>query len=137
VADIPEGDLPSIAVGQSVTVKPRGSNRTYAGKIALIYPSINAQTRTARVRVELPNPDGALMPDMYADVEIATGSGKPVLAVADTAIIDSGDRGGGFVEIKDGVADGDRVVTSANFLIDAESNLKAALQGLNAPGEAK
>ena len=159
VADIPEGDLPSIAVGQSVTVKPRGSNRTYTGKIALIYPSINAQTRTARVRVELPNPDGALMPDMYADVEIATGSGKPVLAVADSAIIDSGDRqvviidkgegrleprpvktgrrGGGFVEIKDGVADGDRVVTSANFLIDAESNLKAALQGLNAPGEAK
>jgi len=159
VADIPEGDLPSIAVGQSVTVKPRGSNRTYKGKIALIYPSINAQTRTARVRVELPNPDGALMPDMYADVEIATGSGKPVLAVADSAIIDSGDRqvviidkgegrleprpvktgrrGGGFVEIKDGVADGDRVVTSANFLIDAESNLKAALQGLNAPGEAK
>jgi len=159
VADIPEGDLPSIAVGQSVTVKPRGSNRTYNGKIALIYPSINAQTRTARVRVELPNPDGALMPDMYADVEIATGSGKPVLAVADSAIIDSGDRqvviidkgegrleprpvktgrrGGGFVEIKDGVADGDRVVTSANFLIDAESNLKAALQGLNAPGEAK
>jgi Cu(I)/Ag(I) efflux system membrane fusion protein len=159
VADIPEGDLPAIAVGEPATVKPRGSNRTYAGKIALIYPSINAQTRTARVRIELPNPDGALLPDMYADVEIATGSGKPVLAVADTAVIDSGDRqvvildkgegrleprpvktgrrGGGFVEIKDGVADGDQVVTSANFLIDAESNLKAALQGLNAPGEAK
>ena len=49
----------------------------------------------------------------------------------------TGRRGGGFVEIKDGVAEGDKVVTAANFLIDAESNLKAALQGLNAPGEAK
>ena len=159
LADVPEGDLPAIAVGEPATVKPRGSNRTYAGKIALIYPSINARTRTARVRIELPNADGALLPDMYAEVEIAIGSGKPVLAVPDSAVIDSGDRrivildkgegrleprpvrtgrrGGGDVEVKDGVSAGDRVVTSANFLIDAESNLKAALQGLNAPGEGK
>ena len=159
VADIPEGDLPAITVGEPTTVRPRGSSRSYSGKISLIYPTINAQTRTARVRVELPNPDGALLPDMYADVEIATGGGKPVLAVPDSAVIDGGDRqvaiidkgdgrleprpvktgrrGGGFVEIKDGVAVGDQVVTSANFLIDAESNLKAALQGLSAPGEAK
>ena len=90
---------------------------------------------------------------MFADVEIATGSDKPVLAVPDDAVIDTGTRqvvlldrgegrfeprtvrlgarGDGYVEIRDGVADGDRVVTSANFLIDAESNLKAALQGLS------
>jgi Cu(I)/Ag(I) efflux system membrane fusion protein len=159
LADIAESDLPSIAVGQQATVKPRGSDRTFTGQIALIYPTINKETRTARLRIELPNPDSALMPDMYAEVVIATGSAKPVLAVPTSAVIDSGDRqavildkgdgrleprdvklghrGEGFVEIASGLADGDKVVTGANFLIDAESNLKAALQGLNAPRKAK
>ena len=159
LADIPESDLPSIAVGQTVTVKPRGSMRSFEGRIGVIYPTINKETRTARLRVELANPDSVLLPNMYADVDIATGSDKPVLTVADTAVIDSGDRqivildkgegkfeprpvktarrGGGFVEITDGLAAGDQVVVAANFLIDAESNLKAALQGLTAPGEAK
>ena len=158
LADIPENDLPSIAVGQKVTVKPRGSTRTFEGRIGVIYPTINKETRTARLRVELANPESVLLPNMYADVDIATGSDKPVLTVADTAVIDSGDRrivildkgdgkfeprpvktgrrGGGFVEITDGLAAGDQVVVAANFLIDAESNLKAALQGL-AQGEAK
>ncbi len=159
LVDIPESDLPTIAIGQPVTVKPRGSAQTFKGRVALVYPSINKETRTARLRVELPNPDGALLPDMYAEVEIATGVDTPVLTVSDAAVIDSGDRkvaildkgdgkfeprpvltgrrGSGFVEIKDGLTDGDRVVTSANFLIDAESNLKAALQGLTAPGDPK
>lgn len=159
IADIAESDLPSIAVGQAVTMKPRGSSRIFTGQIALVYPSINKETRTARVRIELPNLDGALLPDMYADVTIATGSEKPVLAVPASAVVDSGERqsvildkgdgrlephdvtlghrGDGFVEITSGLADGDKVVTGANFLIDAESNLKAALQGLTAPGEAK
>jgi Cu(I)/Ag(I) efflux system membrane fusion protein len=159
VADVPEGDLARVAVGQVATVRPRGSEHAYAGKISVVYPTINPTTRTARVRVELPNPDGALLPDMYADVEIATGDGRPVLAVPDGAVIDGGDhpvvivdkgegrleprpvrtgrRGGGLVEVREGVADGERVVTAANFLIDAESNLKAALRGLDAPGDAK
>ncbi len=158
LADIAENDLPSVAVGQKVTVKPRGATQTFEGRIGVIYPTINKETRTARLRVELPNPDSVLLPNMYADVDIVTGSDKPVLTVADTAVIDSGDRrivildkgegkfeprpvktgrrGGGFVEITDGLADGDQVVVAANFLIDAESNLKAALQGL-AQGEAK
>jgi len=92
---------------------------------------------------------------MYADVEIGTGAADPVIAVPDSAIIDTGTRqvvildrgegrfeprdveigvrGEGFTEIREGVADGSRVVVAANFLIDAESNLKAALQGLAAP----
>ena len=158
LADIPEGDLPRIAVGQKATIKPRGVSRTFEGRIGVIYPTINKDTRTARLRVELPNPDNLLLPNMYAEVDIATGSAKPVLTIADTALIDSGDRrivildkgegkfeprpvktgrqGGGFVEITDGLANGEQVVVAANFLIDAESNLKAALQGL-AQGEAK
>ena len=125
----------------------------FTGKVAVIYPQLTKETRTARVRIEIANPDGALLPDMYADVEIATGAGEPVVAVPDDAVIDtrhapgrarstraraassrarssSARRGDGYVEIRDGVADGDRSSSSANFLIDAESNLKAALQGL-------
>ena len=95
--------------------------------------------------------------DVYKrqEVEIATGAGKPVVAVPDDAVIDTGarqvvllDRGGGrfeprevkvgvrgtgYVEVREGVDAGDRVVTAANFLIDAESNLKAALQSMSAP----
>ncbi|MDB5652267.1 MAG: efflux transporter periplasmic adaptor subunit [Hyphomicrobiales bacterium] len=156
LADIAESDLPMVTVGQPATVRPRGSAQTFTGQVALIYPSINRETRTARLRIELPNPDGALLPDMYAQVEIATGSAKSVVTVADTALIDSGDRqvvlldkgegrfepravkpgrrGGGYVEIAEGLAEGDRVVVGANFLIDAESNLKAALQGLTPGG---
>lgn len=159
LADIAESDLPSIAVGQAVTVKPRGSNGTFTGTIAVLYPAINKETRTARIRIELPNPEGTLLPNMYAEVMIATGSGKPVLTVPSSAVIDSGDRqsvildkgdgrleprdvklgerGDGFVEVTSGVTEGDKIVTGANFLIDAESNLKAALQGLNAPGDSK
>ena len=120
--------------------------------MVLIYPHMNAQTRTGRIRVELPNPEELLRPDMYADVEIATGSGSPVLTVSSSAVIDSGERqlvlldkgdgrfesrpvklgrrGDGRVEITEGLSENDKVVVSANFLIDAESNLKAALQGL-------
>jgi membrane fusion protein, copper/silver efflux system len=96
---------------------------------------------------------------MYAEAEIDTGSGQPVLSVPDNAVIDDGDRqfvivdkgegrfeprpvkigrrGAGYVEIRDGVAEGENVVTSANFLIDAESNLKSALKSLTGGGAAK
>jgi Cu(I)/Ag(I) efflux system membrane fusion protein len=152
--DIAERDLPLIAVGQSVTVRPRSfSDRSFTGKITLIYPQINKETRTARVRVELANPDGVLRPDTYLEAEIATGAEAPVVAVPASAVIDSGarqvviiDKGEGrfeprpvklgrrsqdYVEIREGVAEGDAVVVGANFLIDAESNLKASLRGLS------
>jgi Cu(I)/Ag(I) efflux system membrane fusion protein len=155
MADIAERDLALISIGQTVSVRPRAyPNRIFSGKVALIYPHMNAQTRTARIRIELPNPDELLRPDMYADIEIATGSTSPVLTVSSSALIDSGERqivlldkgegrfeprsvklgrrGDGRVEIVEGLAEGDKVVVSANFLIDAESNLKAALNGLDA-----
>jgi Cu(I)/Ag(I) efflux system membrane fusion protein len=154
IADVAERDLGLIAIGQKVSVRPRAyPNRVFTGAVALIYPHMNAQTRTARIRVELPNPDEVLRPDMYADVEIATGTDAAVLTVPDSAVLDSGQRqvvlldkgegrfepraiklgrrGDGRVEIKEGVDENDRVVVSANFLIDAESNLKAALQGFD------
>ena len=157
LVDVPERNLAEVAEGQPVTVRVRSfPDKIFSGKVALIYPELDPATRTIRVRIELPNPDFLLRPNMYAQAEINTGSGSPVLAVPDSAVIDSGERqivlidkgegrfephpvrlgrhGMGYVEIRDGVKDGESVVTSANFLIDAESNLKAALKGLNEAG---
>ena len=152
--DVAERDLSQVSQGTKVTIRPRGlDGRTFTGEVALIYPHLMAQTRTARIRVELPNPDELLRPEMYVDAEIETGAADPVLAVPESAVLDSGTRqavlvdkgngrfeprevkvgrhGGGYVEITAGVTEGDAVVTSANFLIDAESNLKTALKGFN------
>jgi len=159
VIDVAERDLSQVSVGSKVTIRPRGlGGQTFTGTVALIYPHLNAQTRTAHIRVELPNPDEVLRPEMYVDAEIETGSPAPVLAVAESAVIDSGSRqvvlvdkgegrfeprdvelgrrGGGYIEVVDGLHEGEAVVTSANFLIDAESNLNAALKGFAEAGSA-
>jgi Cu(I)/Ag(I) efflux system membrane fusion protein len=153
--DVAERDLPQVSIGTTVTIRPRAlAGQSFTGKVALIYPHLNAPTRTARIRVELPNPGERLRPEMYVDGEIETGTPDPVLAVPESAILDDGahqvvllekgegrfeprevklgHRGGGYVEIADGVVEGEAVVTSANFLIDAESNLNAALKGFAA-----
>jgi Cu(I)/Ag(I) efflux system membrane fusion protein len=158
MADVAERDLGQLSVGQGVTVKARSfPGREFAGTIAVIYPQINRDTRTARVRVELANADLVLLPDMYVDAEIHVGKAGAVLAVPESALLDTGtrqtvlvdkgegrfeprevkigQRGGGYVEVRDGLRDGEPVVTSANFLIDAESNLKAALKGLAGGGQ--
>jgi membrane fusion protein, copper/silver efflux system len=159
VVDVAERDLREIALGTKVTIRPRAlAGRTFTGDVTLIYPHLNAQTRTARIRIEVPNRDEQLRPEMYVDAEIETGSSDPVLAVAESAVLDSGSRqavlidkgqgrfeprevklgrrGGGYVEVTNGVSEGEAVVTSANFLIDAESNLKAALKGFAEAGGA-
>jgi Cu(I)/Ag(I) efflux system membrane fusion protein len=150
--DVAERDLAQVAVGTKVTIRPRAlGGQAFTGSVALIYPHLMAQTRTARIRIEVPNPDELLRPEMYVDAEIDVGTPGPVLAVPESAVLDSGTRqavlvdkgdgrfeprevklgrrGGGYVEITQGVAEGEEVVTSANFLIDAESNLQAALKG--------
>jgi len=155
--DLAERDLGAVSVGQPVVVRARGfAGREFSGKINVIYPQLNRDTRTARVRVELANPDAALRPDMYVDAEIDAGSPQPALAVPESAILDTGSRqavfvdkgqgrfeprdvklghrGGGYVEIRQGLAEGEPVVVSANFLIDAESNLMAALKGFSDAG---
>ena len=157
LVDLAERDLAQVAVGTKVTIKPRAlAGRTFTGAVTLIYPHLNAQTRTARIRIEVPNSEELLRPEMYVDAEIETGSPDPVLAVAESAVLDSGTRqvvlidkgdgkfeprdvrlgrrGGGYVEVTAGISEGEAVVTSANFLIDAESNLKAALKGFAEAG---
>jgi Cu(I)/Ag(I) efflux system membrane fusion protein len=152
--DVAERDLGAISKGQTATVRARSfPGREFSGKVEVIYPEINKETRTARIRVELPNPDLALLHDMYVDAQIETGSGEPVLTVPESAVMDTGSRqavfvekgqgrfeprevklghrGSGYVEVRQGVAEGEPVVVSANFLIDAESNLKAALKGFS------
>ncbi|MER9586900.1 efflux RND transporter periplasmic adaptor subunit [Mesorhizobium sp. M0276] len=153
VADVPEYELGAVKVGAVATIQVRSlPGQIFSGRVALIYPQVTKETRTTKVRIEIPNLDSLLLPDMYADVEIGSGSNAPVVAVPDSAVIDTGTRqvvildkgegrfeprevkiglqGGGFTEIRDGVTAGDRVVVAANFLIDAESNLKAALSGM-------
>lgn len=159
-ADVPEGDMAAINTGQQVTLTTNAyPGRTFAGAVALVLPHLVKETRTARVRIELANPDLALLPDMYADVEITTGNGKAVVSVPTSAVIDSGNRqvvivdlgagrfeprdvklgrrGDGMTEVTTGIAEGDRVVINGNFLIDAESNLKAALKGFTPPATAE
>lgn len=160
MVDIAERELGAIAVGQPVIVRARGlPGREFAGNIGIVYPQINRESRTARLRIELANPDLALLPDMYVDAAIATRIPQPVLAVPESAVLDTGTRqavfvdkgqgrfeprevklghrGGGYVEVREGVGNGDLVVVSANFLIDAESNLKAALKGFSDAGAQK
>ncbi|MBR0718103.1 efflux RND transporter periplasmic adaptor subunit [Bradyrhizobium liaoningense] len=152
LVDVAERDLGNIAVGQQVAVRARSfPGKIFEGKIAVVYPQVNRDTRTVRIRIELANPDAMLLPDMYVDATIDTADSAPVLAVPDSSVLDTGSRqavlvdkgdgrfeprdvklgrrGGGYIEVRGGLADGEAVVTSANFLIDAESNLKAALKG--------
>jgi Cu(I)/Ag(I) efflux system membrane fusion protein len=157
ITDVAESDLPAIKVGTRATVMVRAyMAQPIEGELTFIYPELRAETRTARVRIEVPNPDGRLKVDMYADVVLHAGTDEPpVVAVPTSAVIDSGSRqvvlvakgegrfeprpvklgrrGDGYVEVLEGVASGEEVVTAATFLIDAESNLKAALQAFTQP----
>ena len=157
IADIAEDDLSAISVGTRASVTFRAyPMRPVEGVVTFIYPELRVETRTARVRIEIPNSEGRLKIDMYADVVFSTGADdKPVVAVPHSSVIDSGTRqvvlidkgegrfepravklgrrGDGYVEIVEGVSEGEQVVTAATFLIDAESNLRAALQAFTRP----
>lgn len=160
IAEVFEQDLADVTAGQEAeAVLLAFPGRRFAGKVAFVYPMMTAATRTVRVRVELPNPDGALLPDMYGTVAIRARASRPALAVPDSAVIDSGTRrvvlvekgegrfeprevktgrrGDGFVAVLEGLGEGEKVVVAANFLIDAESNLKSALRGLVKDGRAE
>jgi membrane fusion protein, copper/silver efflux system len=161
IADVQESDLGTIKPGQRATASfVAFPGRSFEGTVDFIYPVLNRDTRTARVRVIVPNRDLTLRGEMYASVQIEAASvsdGAPVVMVPDSAVIDSGAkqvvlvergegrfeprpvhlgmRGEGYAQVIDGVEPGERVVVGANFLIDAESNLRAALQAFAAPNE--
>ncbi|KAF0165750.1 MAG: hypothetical protein FD157_926 [Rhodocyclaceae bacterium] len=155
LADVFERDIAQVKAGQKVRLSISAyPEKSFTGTIAYIYPTLKAETRTIPVRIELANPGGLLKPAMYASVELAVGERDKVVTVPVSAVIDSGTRqivliekGAGrfeprevklgarsdsYVEVIEGVRDGEPVVVAANFLIDAESNLKAALGGLTA-----
>jgi Cu(I)/Ag(I) efflux system membrane fusion protein len=157
IADLAESDLAMVKLGMRAAVTLRAyPMQPFEGTVTFIYPEVKPETRTARVRIEVPNPDARLKLDMYADVVLQAGAGEAaVTTVPASAIIDSGTRqvvlvakgegrfeprpvklgrrGHGYVEVLEGVASGEEVVTAATFLIDAESNLKAALQAFTQP----
>ena len=158
LADIFEQDLALIRPGQAAKITVNAyPGKAFSGKVAFIYPTFTPETRTAKARIELSNPGGALMPAMYASVELLAGASKgKAVAVPDSAVLDSGTRqivlvqrgegrfeprpvklgarADGYIEVLEGVQAGDMVVVSANFLIDSESNLRAALGAFGAGG---
>lgn len=147
-----EMDAPVVPVGTPVTVTVGAlAGRRYPGRVTFLQPSLDQQTRTLTARVEVANQDGRLRPGMYATVETAPAR-QTVLAVPLEAVLPTGTsnlvfvnrgdgtfmprevrvgaRGDSLIEIRQGLKVGDEVVASATYLLDSESNLAAAMQGL-------
>ncbi|MBI5381837.1 MAG: efflux RND transporter periplasmic adaptor subunit [Opitutae bacterium] len=155
-AAVPESDSARIAVGQKARVVfPALAGQVRESTVAFIYPHIEAQSRRAELRLVLANPEHTLRPSMWAQVEIEVALGEK-LTVPAAAVIDTGTRFVAFVpradghfeprevrigaktddhyEVLGGLADGEKVVARALFLVDSESQLKAAIAGMSAPG---
>lgn len=150
LADVFEQDIGLVKEGAKARVSINAyPGKEFTGKVTYVYPTLNAATRTAQARVEMANPGQLLKPGMFANVEVAVAARSNAVTVPVSAVIDSGTRQivliqvkeGRFeprevklgarsdadVEVLEGVREGEDVVVAANFLIDAESNLKAAL----------
>jgi RND family efflux transporter MFP subunit len=157
VADVFEQDIGLVKSGSKAKVMINAyPDKAFEGRITYVYPTLNAQTRTVPVRVELTNPGLLLKPSMFAQVELPVSGKGPVVTVPLSAVIDSGtrqivlvqlgegrfesrpvklgSRSDNYVEVREGVKEGEPVVVTANFLIDAESNLKAAVSGFGDAG---
>ncbi|MFM9938752.1 MAG: efflux RND transporter periplasmic adaptor subunit [Hyphomicrobiaceae bacterium] len=161
IANVAEQDIGMVKVGAPAMMTFRAyPGEIFEGKVSFILHELDMATRSAKVRIEVKNTDHRIKHEMFADVEINAGSGDADrLVVPVSAVIDSGNRqvvitdkgegrfepravklgmrGDGFIEILEGVKTGEQVVTTANFLIDAESNLKAALQAFTAEPQTK
>lgn len=131
--------------------------RKWEGKVEYVYPSLNPKTRTLKVRLRFENHDEALKPNMFAKITIYAGPTEETIVIPREALIRTGNderviisigkgryqarqvvagiESGDFVEIKNGLAEGDRVVTSGQFLIDSEASLKASLRRMQSPGK--
>lgn len=152
VADVFEQDIGLVKVGSKASVQISAyPDKKFTGTITYVYPTLNAETRTVPVRIELANPGLMLKPSMFAQVELSVASKEKAVSIPLSAVIDSGTRqmalvalsdgrfeprdvklgarSSTYVEVLEGIKEGDSVVVAANFLIDAESNLKAAAGG--------
>jgi membrane fusion protein, copper/silver efflux system len=150
LATLYEADLAVITIGDRAKITlPYDLRRTYTGKIGFIYPDIEQQTRTGKARIEVKNPEGILKPGSYVNVELTKDLGSP-LAVPEDSVIDTGQRMLVFVRssptqfepreiqigprvsgkfaVLGGLTAGEEIVTGANFLLDAESKLQAAVR---------
>jgi RND family efflux transporter MFP subunit len=152
IASVYEYELPFVQERQSARMRLSYlPGEVFEGRVSFVYPVLDAATRTAQVRLEFDNPERLLKPDMYAEVELTSDLGQR-LAVPDTAVMDTGtrsvvfvDQGDGFFEprevrtglrlpdryeVLDGLREGEHVLSSANFYVDSESKLKAALAAM-------
>ena len=149
VADVYEQDVSRVAEGTPATITlSHAPGRSWIGHVSYVYPTVEENTRTVKVRVEADNADGALRPGMFADV-VLSGGARDAITIPDEAVLDSGlrkivfvhtgegrfeprevttgTRAGGRYEIVRGLAEGESVAVSANFLLDSESRLRAAI----------
>ena len=149
-ADVPEAQAALVRSGAPVEARAAAyPDRVFKGSVNALLPEVNAQTRTVRARIVLANPGGALKPGMYATVKFGGASGKPVVLVPSEAVISTGKRNvvivdagdgrfapvevdvgresGDMTAIRNGIAAGQRVVVSGQFLVDSEASLKGAL----------
>jgi Cu(I)/Ag(I) efflux system membrane fusion protein len=153
VAEVAEQDVTHVQLGSPAQVSFAAyPSEVFVGKVNYVYPTLNPATRTVQIRIELANPKGRLKPALFANVALQSASRGKVLTVPNAAVIDSGtrqvvlvqlaqgrfeprtvklgQRGNDYVEVLAGIGEGEQIVTAANFLIDAESNLRAALSGM-------
>ena len=153
IGQVYEYELSNVKIGQAAEVQfPYDQTKPVTGRVSFIYPDIDARTRTARVRVEFRNPGVKFKPESFVTIVLHAG-GKPRLSIPREALIDTGARqyvlmalADGYFEPRDvsvgepegesipvfaGLTSGERVVTSAQFLIDSETNLQAAMQSMS------
>jgi multidrug efflux pump subunit AcrA (membrane-fusion protein) len=159
-ADIYEQDLAYIKLGQEATVTLSYlPDREFRGRVTYIYPNVDEKTRTARVRMEFHNPGYFLKPGMFATVKVVSELEPSVLLMPDMAILRSGEKSTVFValdggkfeprivtlgpqaendeyQVLSGVSEGERIVTSGQFMLDSESQLREAIQKMQAPKQA-
>jgi RND family efflux transporter MFP subunit len=149
--EIYDYEAPLVKAGQMADLTSAAApGKIYKATVRSVDTVVNSETRTLRVRVEVPNPQGDLKPEMYLSATIHAALGKK-LAVPDSAVLDTGMRqlvyvqtapgqyepreirvgreASGYYEVKCGLKEGENVVTSANFLIDSESKIRSAVQG--------
>jgi multidrug efflux pump subunit AcrA (membrane-fusion protein) len=151
-AEIYEYEVPYVHVGQQAQMElSYYPGKTYVGRVAFVYPTVDPQTRTVKVRLDFPNPKFALKPGMFSDVSFKVNYGNQIVVPQD-AVLDSGDKQTVFVALSEGHFEprevkigakldgtvivlaglkvGEAIVTSGNFLIDSESRLKSAMAGM-------